>query len=568
MPMHAAQHMAALRRTVRKPQHRHGGRFDLPPPATGERVYDFIVIGAGSAGCVLASRLSQDPSCRVLLLEAGPRDWNPLIHMPAGLGRLVNNRTINWDYSTEPVPALRGRRLWWPRGKVLGGSSSINAMCYTRGTPRDYDEWHAAGADGWHWDAVLPWFLRAEGNARGAGPLHGADGPLRVSDLRHVNPLSQAFIDAGVQAGWPRNDDFNGASQAGVGLYQVTQRDGARCSAAAAYLAPARGRPNLHVVTGAQVQRIVIERSRATGVEYRRRGRIHRATTEAEVLLSGGAINSPQLLMLSGIGPSAELGRHGIAVTADLPGVGANLQDHLDICTLHHCPPGVSYDRASEVRIAFDWFLRGHRGAGSSNIAEAGGFVRSSLATDERPDVQFHFVPAMLDDHGRNRLDGDGFTVHACFLRPRSRGRIGLRDATPGSPARIEPGYLSDPDGFDLKVMVECARLSRQLLAQPAFDRWRGAPIFPSREDLSDVELVEFIRAKAESIYHPVGTCRMGSDADAVVDPQLRVRGIERLRVVDASVMPTLVGGNTNAPTIMIAERAVDLIRGRATPGT
>ena len=524
-------------------------------------MYDFIIIGAGSAGCVLADRLSQDPACRVLLLEAGPRDWNPLIHMPAGLGRLVSNTSVNWNYYTEPEPALHGRRLWWPRGKVLGGSSSINAMCYTRGTPADYDAWAADGAHGWAWQSVLPYFLRAEGNSRGASPLHGGDGPLAVSDLRHVNPLSQAFVDAGIQAGWPRNDDFNGPTQAGVGLYQVTQRDGARCSAAAAYLAPARTRPNLQVVTGALTQRIVVEHGRATGVEYRHRGRLHQAGASAEVLLCGGAVNSPQLLMLSGIGPAAHLRAQGLPVQADLPGVGGNLQDHLDICTLYHCPPGLSYDRASEVKIAFDWFLRGHRGAGSSNIAEAGGFVRSSLARDERPDVQFHFVPAMLDDHGRNRLPGDGFTVHACFLRPRSRGRIGLRDADPRTPARIEANYLSDPDGFDLKVMVECARLSRQLLAQPAFDRYRGAPIFPARDNLSDAELVEFVRAKAETVYHPVGTCRIGVDEQAVVDPQLRVRGIDGLRVVDASVMPTLPGGNTNAPTIMIAERAADLIQ-------
>ncbi|MCR6685524.1 choline dehydrogenase [Pseudoxanthomonas sp.] len=524
-------------------------------------MYDYIVISAGSAGCVLAARLSEDPACRVLLLEAGPRDWHPLIHMPAGLGRLVNNRRINWNYATEPEPQLLGRRLWWPRGKVLGGSSSINAMCYTRGTPQDYDAWAAAGADGWDWEALLTYFLRAEGNTRGAGPWHGGDGPLCVSDLRHVNPLSRAFVEAGIQAGWPRNDDFNGASQQGVGLYQVTQRDGARCSAAAAYLAPARRRPNLEIVTGALAHRIVLDGARATGVEYLRRGRLRRATAGAEVLLCGGAVNSPQLLMLSGIGPAAQLRRHGLEVRADLPGVGANLQDHLDICTLRHCPPGLSYDRASELKIGFDWFLRGRRGAGSSNIAEAGGFVRSALAPDTRADIQFHFVPAMLDDHGRRRLPGDGFTVHACQLRPRSRGRLSLRDADPHSPPRIEAGYLSDLEGFDLRVMVEAAKLSRELLAQPAFDAFRGTPIFPDRDDLSDAELAAFIRAKAETIYHPAGTCRMGVDADAVVDPRLRVRGIAGLRVVDASVMPSLPGGNTNAPVIAIAERAADLVR-------
>jgi choline dehydrogenase len=523
-------------------------------------MHDYVIVGAGSAGCVLAARLSENPACRVLLLEAGPRDRNPFIHMPAGLARLAGNRRINWTYETAPEPALRGRRLWWPRGRVLGGSSSINAMCYIRGVPADYDGWAALGATGWDWASVLPWFLRSEGNARGADALHGAEGPLAVSDLRHVNVLSRAFVEAGVQAGLPRNPDFNGLRQEGVGLYQVTQRDGARCSAAVAYLRPALARPNLEVVTGALARRLLFAGGRATGVEYTRGARVAQAHAAREVLLCGGAVNSPQLLMLSGIGPEAELRRHGIAPRLDAPGVGANLQDHLDVCTLRHTVPGVSYDRASEARIAFDYFLRGRRGAGTSNVAEAGGFARSPLAPDARCDIQFHFVPAMLDDHGRNRLPGDGYTLHACFLHPRSRGRIRLASANAAVAPRIEANYLGDAEGFDLRMMVECARLSREVFAQPAFDPYRGAPIFPARDDLDDAGLADFVRAKAETVYHPVGTCRMGSDAGAVVDPQLRVRGVDGLRVVDASVMPALPTGNTNAPTIMIAERAARLI--------
>lgn len=523
--------------------------------------FDYIIIGAGSAGCVLANRLSQDPDVRVLLLEAGPRDWHPFIHMPAGLAKLVGQKGVNWNYDTAPQPQLRNRSLWWPRGRVLGGSSSINAMCYVRGVPADYDDWAAQGATGWHWDSVLPWFKRSEGNARGGDALHGADGPLSVSDLRHVNPLSRAFVEAGQQAGFGRNEDFNGPQQSGVGLYQVTQRKGARCSAAVAYLDPAKPRPNLTVLTGALAHRVLVEHGRAVGVEYSRRGSIVQARAEREVLLCGGAINSPQLLMLSGIGPADALRGHDIEVLHDAPGVGGNLQDHLDICTLQHCTRRVTYDRASELRTAFDYFLRGHSGPGSSNIAEAGGFVRSKLATDARADIQFHFVPAMLDDHGRHRLEGDGYTLHACFLHPRSRGRIALDSADPARKARIEANYLSDNDGFDLRMMVECAKLSREIFAQKAFDPWRGAPIFPARSDLSDAELVEFIRAKAETVYHPAGSCRMGSDDAAVVDPELRVRGIDALRVIDASVMPTLPTGNTNAPTIMIAERAAHLIR-------
>ena len=522
--------------------------------------YDYIIIGAGSAGCVLANRLSEDPDTKVLLLEAGPRDWHPFIHMPAGLAKLVNNKRINWDYNTVPEPHLDNRVLWWPRGRVLGGSSSINAMCYIRGVAQDYDQW-AQVAPGWDWNSVLPYFRRSEGNTRGADALHGGDGPLSVSDLRSVNPLTHAFIEAGQQAGYARNDDFNGPSQLGFGLYQVTQRDGARCSAAVAYLNPARSRPNLTVHTGALVSRITFDRRRANGVTCSHLGRAFHYEAKREVILSGGAINSPQLLMLSGVGPADDLRRHRIEVVHDASQVGRNLQDHLDICTLQHATRRVTYDRINEAKMAFDYFLRGHQGAGSSNLAEGGAFVRSPLAPDAQADIQLHFLPAMLDNHGRNRLPGDGYTMHATFLRPRSRGRLSLASNRAADKPRIAANYLGDDDGFDLRMMVECARLSRELLAQPAFDPYRGAPIYPARNDLSDAELAAFVRAKAESIYHPIGTCRMGSDEQSVVDPELRVRGVEGLRVIDASVMPTLIGGNTNAPTIMIAERAADLIR-------
>ena len=522
-------------------------------------VYDYIVIGAGSAGCVLANRLSADPAVRVLLLEAGPRDWHPFIHMPAGVAKLVGQKGVNWDYSTEPEAQLGGRRLWWPRGKVLGGSSSINAMCYIRGHRDDYDDWAAQGAEGWNWDAVLPWFKRAEANTRGSDEWHGSDGPLAVSDHKYRNPLSAVFLDAAASAGHRANPDFNGAQQDGVGYYQVTQRDGARCSTAVGYLTPIRSRTNLTVITGARAFRILIERGRATGVVCSVGGAAHAYGASREVLLAGGALNSPQLLMLSGIGPAAALRAHGIEVRVDAPGVGANLQDHLDICTLHRSLKRVTYDRVSDIAVAWNYYV--HRnGPGTSNIAEAGGFVRSRLAPDARPDVQFHFVPALLDDHGRHRLAGDGYTLHACFLRPRSRGRLELASANPGDKVRIHANYLGDAEGFDLKMMLECARLSRDILAQPAFAPYRGEEIFPGANVRDEAGLVEFIRRKAETVYHPIGTCRMGVDASAVVDPQLRVRGVEGLRVVDASVMPTLIGGNTNAPTVMIAERAADLI--------
>jgi choline dehydrogenase len=526
-------------------------------------VYDYIIVGAGSAGCVLANRLSEDPDVRVLLLEAGPRDWHPFVHMPAGLAKLVGKKGVNWDYSTAPEPHLDGRMLWWPRGKVLGGSSSINAMCYIRGHARDYDEWAALGAVGWDWRSVLPYFRRAETNSRGADAFHGDSGPLHVSDLKYTNELSGVFIEAARQAGFALNRDFNGERQEGFGWYQVTQKDGARCSTAVAYLRPARGRRNLTVVTRAQAQKVLFDQGRANAVLYTAGGRAFCEGADREVILCGGAINSPQLLMLSGLGPAAELRRHGIEVLADLPGVGDNLQDHLDICTLQRSLRPVTYDRLSDLSVALRYYL-GRGGPGTSNIAEAGGFARSSLAEDERPDLQFHFVPAQLDDHGRHRLPGDGYTVHACALRPRSRGRLRLASANPFDKPRIEANYLSDPDGHDLKVMLEGLRLSRAILAQPAFAPYRGEEILPGDDVRAEADLVAFIRRKAETIYHPVGTCRMGTDETAVVDPQLRVRGVTGLRVVDASVMPKLIGGNTNAPVVMIAERAADLIRGEA----
>ncbi len=517
---------------------------------------DHIIVGAGSAGCVLANRLSADPARRVVLLEAGGRDSSLFIAMPAGIAEIVKMPEVNWSYETEPEPALNGRRLWWPRGRVLGGSSSINAMCYIRGQREDYDGWAAAGCAGWSFDEVLPVFRRSEDQARGGNPYHGTGGPLAVSDLRYRNVLSEVFLAAGRERGLPENSDFNGATQAGLGWYQVTQRDGRRCSAAAGFLRPARGRPNLRVVTGALATRVLIEGGRVAGVEYAKGGERHRLAAGA-VTLAGGAINSPQLLMLSGVGPAAELEAHGIRVLHDAAGVGGNLQDHLDYCTLVKSTQPVSYDftKLQEAIVGIRYLLT-HNGPGSSNIAETGGFVATPRAPEGRPDVQLHFVPAQLDDHGRNRLPGHGYTFHCCVLRPKSRGRIRLASADPAAKARIFANYLAEPE--DAATLVAGMKIVREIASARAFDAYRGEELFPGAKAQSDAELLAAIRAKAETIYHPVGTCRMGNDDGAVVDPRLRVRGVAGLTVADASVMPTLVSGNTNAPTIMIAERAAE----------
>ncbi len=527
--------------------------------ARRRKAFDYVIVGAGSAGCVIANRLSENPSTTVLLIEAGGSDAHPYIRMPAGIAKLAAGDRFNWSYNTEPQAELHNRRLYWPRGKVLGGSSSINAMCYIRGQREDYDSWAEDGLHNWSYEHVLPYFLRSENFADGASEFHNDDGELHVQSLRHNSPLTETFLTAAVDAGFEATDDFNGARQNGVGRYHVTQKNGSRCSTAVAFLHPVRHRSNLTVWRDTHVDRVLCEHTRATGVQGRRDGEAF--TVEAgHVVVCGGAINSPQLLMLSGIGPADHLRRLGLKVVADRPSVGENLQDHLDICTLYSARNNDTYDFSAIEELAQGVrYLLTSSGPASSNAAEAGGFVRSALAEDDRPDIQLHFVPAQLDDHGRNRLPGHGFTLHACVLRPRSRGRLRLKSADPAVHPALLPNYLGDPN--DLVLMRECLNISREIFAQSAFDQARGRPVFPDAVSTDEEEQTEFIRRKAESIYHPVGTCRMGVDSEAVVSPELRVNGVDGLTVADASVMPSLISGNTNAPTIMIAERAADFLR-------
>ncbi len=525
-------------------------------------MYDYIIVGAGSAGCVLANRLSADPSQRVCLLEAGPEDTSPWIHIPVGIFFLMRSKTLNWRYSTEPQAQLYRRRLFWPRGKTLGGSSSSNAMVYTRGHRWDYDHWAELGNSGWSYADLLPLFKRNQNQERGPSAYHGTGGPLNVADLRQRSEISAVFVRAAEEAGYPISDDFNGAEQEGVGFYQVTQKDGRRCSSARAYLRPARQRPNLTVVTDALASRILFDGQRAVGVAYLAGdGQTVELPARQEVLLSGGAINSPQLLLLSGVGPRAELERHGIPLVHELPGVGQNLQDHLDIIVAHRDRRRASYGFAlsflPRLLAGIVEYLRHGRGFLTSNLAEAGGFVKSDPALP-LPNLQYHLTSTLLDDHGRRIWHGYGYSLHVCDLRPKSRGHLALNSADPRDPPLIQPNYLSHPD--DLETLLAGVKTCRDILAAHAFDGYRGEELFPGESVRGDDELREFIRRRAETIYHPVGTCKMGRDPLAVVDDRLRVRGLSGLRVVDASIMPTLIGGNTNAPTMVIGEKAADLI--------
>ena len=526
-------------------------------------MFDYVVIGGGSAGCVLAARLSEDPAVRVALLEAGPPDRSVLIHCPAGLALMAQTQGMNWGFETVPQPGLGGRRGYQPRGKVLGGSSSINAMIYLRGQRQDYDGWAAAGNPGWAFDDVLPYFKRAEHNSRGADAWHGSGGPLQVQDLTQTNHCSSLFVQAAQQAGHAVNPDFNGSTQEGVGPYQVTHRNGERCSAAKAYLTPALGRPNLQVITGAMATRILFDGRRATGVEYLQNGSRHRVLARAEVLLSAGALQSPQLLMLSGIGPGAHLQSLGIAVLHDLPGVGSGLQDHVDVVQVMDTPRitelfGLSFTGLwHALQGALEW--RQHRTSRlTTNFAEAGGFIRSS-PDQPAPDLQLHFVVGKLVNHGRTTVWGHGYSCHVCLLKPDSRGSVRLASSDPLATPLIDPAFFSAPG--DLDRMVKGVKLMRQILGQPALAGLGGRELATSASARSDDEIAAFVRQHADTIYHPVGTCRMGPGAGSVVDASLRVHGLQGLRVVDASIMPRIVAGNTNAPTIMIAEKASALIQ-------
>jgi choline dehydrogenase len=520
------------------------------------KTYDYIVVGAGSAGCVLAARLTEDRQTRVLLLEAGGAGGAKEIRIPAAFSKLFKT-CVDWNYATEPEPQLHNRRLYWPRGKVLGGSSAINAMIYVRGNRADYDHWRKLGNAGWSFAEVLPYFKKSENQERGASEYHGVRGPVNVADPRYVNPLTRAFLAAAEEIGIASNPDFNGEAQDGAALFQVTQKNGSRCSAADGFLQPARERDNLTVITGAHAARVLMERKRAVGVAFLRDGAMEEARADAEVILASGTVNSPQLLMLSGIGPTDELKAAGISAIHDLQGVGKNLQDHPMVSVGYLCTQKISLDGEETLGNFLRWLLW-KNGPLASNVAEAGLFLRTRVGLAV-PDLQLLFGPAYYRGHGLVRRKEHCFGFGPTLITPQSRGTISLRAADPlGAPA-IRANYLATD--ADLRTMIAGVRLARQLAHTKAFDAFRGEELHPGEAMESDAEIVEFLRNELETLYHPVGTCKMGNDPLAVVDARLHVHGIERLRVVDASIMPRVPAGNTNAPVMMIAEKAAEMIR-------
>jgi choline dehydrogenase len=523
--------------------------------------FDYVIVGAGSAGCVLANRLTADGKNSVLLLEAGPKDIHIWIHVPLGYGRLFKEKSVNWMYQTEPEPGLNGRQVFQPRGKVLGGSSSINGLLYVRGQHEDYDRWRQRGNAGWGYDDVLPYFKKAEHQERGADKYHGEGGPLPVSDWRHADPLSEAFVVAAAEAGIPTNPDFNGAAQEGAGFFQTTTRRGRRASTAFSYLRPAKSRGNLHVETSALAQRIVFERRRARAVEYRQNGTLRTARAAKEILVSGGAYNSPQLLQLSGVGPADLLNSHGIDIVLDAPGVGNDLQDHMQVRRVTRCSQRVTLNDV--VNNPLRRVMAGLRYAalrrGPLTIAAgtSGAFFKTSprLAT---PDIQIHFLPFSTDKMGEKLHSFSGFTASVCQLRPESRGSLRIKSADPQVAPEIRINYLATET--DRTAFIEGVKILRKILAAPALKPYVVDELYPGSKIVSDEDILAFCRQTGSTVYHPTSTCRMGNDQLAVVDQRLRVRGIEGLRVVDASVMPDLMSGNTNAPIIMIAEKASDMI--------
>jgi choline dehydrogenase len=520
-------------------------------------MFDYIIVGAGSAGCVLANRLTEDPSVKVLLLEAGGPDSKGAIHTPVAFSTLFQT-SYDWAYYTEAEPQLEGRKLFWPRGKVLGGSSSINAMIYIRGNRKDYDRWSELGNSGWSFADVLPYFKKSQNQERGPSDYHGVGGPLNVSDLRCVNLLSTAFVEAAAQAGFPRNPDFNAATQEGFGVYQVTQLKGRRHSAADAFLRPAMARPNLKVLTSVHASGILFDRKRAVGVSFHQGEGSRQERAQREVILCAGAIGSPQLLWLSGIGPGAQIREFHIPVVCDLPGVGKNLQDHPSVGLIYQCREPISLLNTTKLSSTLR-YLFFKDGPLTSNVGEAGGFVKVS-SSSSTPDIQFHFGPGYFKSHGRETIAEHAFSFGPTLIRPQSTGSITLRSSNPLDAPRIRANYFSD--SRDLDAMVEGIKVARAIGRSPALARYRGREFFPGDEVQGDAAFREYARKMAETLYHPVGTCKMGSDSEAVVDSELRVHGVEGLRVVDASIMPVVPGGNTNAPTMMVAEKAADMIKG------